>query len=53
MTEVLTTILAPIFVMLILVLILERFIYSCVLAADFVMRLLTSPPPPRRPVSKK
>lgn len=52
MTEVLTTIFAPIFVMLILVLIMERFIYACVLAADFVTRLLTGPQTPTRPVRK-
>jgi hypothetical protein len=53
MTEVLTSLFAPLMVMLILVMFGERFIYMCVLAADFVTRLITDPSyEPRRPVSR-
>ena len=52
MTEVLTSLFAPMFVMLILIMFVERFIYACLIAADFVMRLLTDEYQPRRPVSR-
>lgn len=52
MTEVLTTLFAPIFVMLILVLTLERFFYMCLVTADFVMRLVTGPQQNVRPIRK-
>lgn len=53
MTEVLTSLFAPIMVMLILVMFAERFIYACVLAVDFVSRLLNdSGYEPKRPISR-
>lgn len=52
MTEVLTTIFAPMFVMIILVFSVERFITACLVAAGFVTRLLTGPQQPVRPLRK-
>lgn len=53
MTEVLTTLFAPIFVMLILIMGIERFIWACLMTADFVMRLLFEPTSPVRPISRR
>lgn len=52
MTEVLATLFAPVLVMLILVMIIERFIYACLITADFVVRLVRGPQPATRPVSR-
>jgi hypothetical protein len=43
MTEVLTSIFAPIFVMLIAVMFMERFIYAILTASDFVVALMSDP----------